>query len=120
MSICASSPASQPSRSLSAGVLVSGQSTPVARLFKDGIRVAAAEVSAEEIENRALCFLLKNVGDAVGIGPLRRTATGLWLAPVLEAATGHPIGQLCYTAAGELVARQSTPLEELLGVGDGA
>jgi hypothetical protein len=87
---------------------------------KDGIRVAAAEISAEEVENRALRFLLKHVGDAVGIGTLQRTATGQWLAPVLESATGQTIGQLCYTAAGELVPGQSTPVKDLLGVGNGA
>lgn len=86
---------------------------------KDGIRLAPAEVSAEEIENRALRFLLKNVGDAVGIGRLQRTAAGIWVAPILEAATGQPIGQLCYTSAGEFVASESTPLEKLLGAGDG-
>ncbi len=87
---------------------------------KDGIRVVPVEVSAEEIENRALRFLLKNVGDAVCIGRLQRTSTGLWLAPVLEASTGQPIGQLCYTAAGDLVVGESTPLEKLLGAGDGS
>jgi hypothetical protein len=55
---------------------------------KDGIRVAPAEVSAEDIQNRALRFLLKNVGDAVSIGRLQRTAAGHWLAPVRPA--GRP------------------------------
>lgn len=87
---------------------------------KDGIRVAAAEVSAEEIENRALRFLLKHVGDAVGVGTLQRTDSGHWLAPVLESATDQRIGQLCYTAAGDLVPGQSTSMEGLLGVGNGA
>lgn len=89
-------------------------------LQKDGIRVTPVELSVEEIENRALRYLLKNVGDAVSIGPLQRTATGQWQAPVLEAATGQVIGQLCYTAAGLLVASQSTSVEELLGVRDAA
>ncbi len=89
-------------------------------LQKDDIRVTPAELSVEEIENRALRYVLKNVGDAVSIGPLQRTATGQWLAPVLEAATGQVIGQLCYTAAGLLVASQSTPVAELLGVRDAA
>jgi len=89
-------------------------------LQKDGIHVAPAEISMEEIENRALRYLLKNVGDAVNIGPLQRTATGGWLAPVLEAGTRRPIGQLCYTAAGMLVAEQSTQVTELLGAHDAA
>lgn len=89
-------------------------------LQKDGIYVTPAEISVEEIENRALRYLLKNVGDAVGSGPLQRTATGGWLAPVLEGGTGRPIGQLCYTGAGMLVASQSTPVAELLGVRDAA
>jgi hypothetical protein len=79
-------------------------------LQKDGIRVTPAELSVEEIENRALRYLLKNVGDAVSIGSLQRTAAGGWLAPVLEGGTERPIGQLCYTAAGMLIARQSTPV----------
>jgi hypothetical protein len=89
-------------------------------LQKDGIYVAPAEISVEEIENRALRYLLKNVGDAVSIGPLQHTAAGGWLAPVLEGGTGRPIGQLCYTAAGMLISRQSTPVAALLGVRDAA
>ena len=89
-------------------------------MHKDGIRVAPAEVGAEEIENRALRYLLKNVGDAVGIGSPRRTATGQWLAPVLAAVTGQLLGQLCYTGAGMLIPTQSSPIEELLGARDGA
>jgi len=89
-------------------------------LQKDGIRVTPAELSVEEIENRALRFLLKNVGDAVSIGLLQRTTTGGWLAPVLEAATGKAIGQLCYTATGILLTGESTPVKELLGAGDDA
>jgi hypothetical protein len=89
-------------------------------LQKDGIHVAPAEISVEEIENRALRYLLRNVGDAVSIGLLQRTATGGWLVPVWEAGTERPIGQLCYTAAGMLVAGQSTPIAELLGAHDGA
>lgn len=83
-------------------------------LQKDGIHVAPAEISIEEIENRALRYLLKNVGDAVSIGSLQRTATGGWLAPVWAAGVGRPIGQLCYTAAGMLVAGQSTPIGRAL------
>ncbi len=89
-------------------------------LQKDGIHVTPVELSAEEIENRALRYLLKNVGDAVSIGPLRRTATGDWLVPICEAGTGRSIGQLCYAAAGTLIAGQSTPARELLGVHDAA
>ena len=89
-------------------------------LQKDGIHVAPAEISIEEVQNRALRYLLKNVGDAVSIGPLQRTATGGWLVPVLEAGTERPSGQLCYTAGGMLVAGQSTPIAELLGVRDAA
>ncbi len=89
-------------------------------LQKDGIHVTPAEISIEELENRTLRYLLKNVGDAVSIGPLQRTAAGGWLAPVLEAGTERPIGQLCYTAGGMLVPDQSTPIAELLGAHDGA
>lgn len=86
----------------------------------DGIRLTPAEMSVEEIENRALRFLLKNVGDAVGIGLLQHTANAGWLVPVMEAATGRAIGQLCYTAAGILVADESTTVKELRGAHDGA
>lgn len=89
-------------------------------LQKDGIHVTPVELSLEEIENRALRYLLKNVGDAVSIGPLQRTASGSWLVPVLEGGTGRTIGQLYYTAAGMLVADQSTPITELLGADYGA
>ena len=89
-------------------------------LQQDDIRVTPAEIGVAEIENRALRYLLRNVGDAVSIGPLQRTATGQWLAPVLEATTGRVIGQLGYTAAGLLVASQSTPVAELLAVRDTA
>lgn len=89
-------------------------------LQKDGIRVTPAEVSVEEIENRALRYLLKNVGDAVAIGALQRSTTGNWLAPVVVAATGEMLGQLCFTAAGVLVSSQSTPVAHLFGEHDGA
>jgi hypothetical protein len=58
----------------------------------------------EEIGNRALRYLLKNVGDAVGVGAFQRSATGDWLVPVVATATGETPGQLCYTAAGVLSA----------------
>ena len=89
-------------------------------LQKDGILVTPAEISVEEIENRALRYLLKNVGDAVAIGALQHSATGDWLAPVVAAATGETLGQLCYTAAGVLVPSQSTPVARLSGERDGA
>jgi hypothetical protein len=88
-------------------------------LQKDGIHVTPAAVSVEEIENRALRYLLKNVGDAVGVGALQRAMTGDWLVPVV-AANGETLGQLCYTAAGVLVPGQSTSAARLLGERDGA
>jgi hypothetical protein len=87
-------------------------------LQKDGIHVTPAAVSIEEIENRALRYLLKNVGDAVGVGAFQRSATGDWLVPVVATATGETLGQLCYTAAGVLVPGQSTPAARLLGERD--
>ena len=92
-------------------------------LQKDGIHVTPAAVSVEEIENRALRYLLKNVGDAVGVGALQRSATGGLaglLAPVVATATGETPGQLCYTAAGVLLPGQSTSAARLLGERDGA
>jgi len=91
-------------------------------LQKDGIHVTPAAVSVEEIENRALRYLLKNVGDAVGVGALQRSATGGLaglLAPVV-AANGETLGQLCYTTAGVLLPGQSTSAARLLGERDGA
>lgn len=88
-------------------------------LQKDGIRVTPAEVSVAEIENRALRYLLKNVGDAVSISAPQRSAAGNWLVPVVVTATRETIGQLCYTVAGVLVPGESTPAARLLGDSDG-
>jgi len=87
----------------------------------DSIRVVPVEVGAEEIENRSLRYLLKNIGDALAIGTLQRTTTGQWVVPVMVADTDETIGQLCYTVAGVLVPEKSTPIPRLFGEGgDGA
>jgi hypothetical protein len=91
----------------------------VISLQKDAIHVTPAAVSVEEIENRALRYLLKNVGDAVSIGALQRSTTGDWLVPV-NAATGETLGQLRYTVAGTLIPEGSTPAAHLRGESNGA
>ena len=85
-------------------------------LHKDMIHITPAEVDVEEIENRALRYLLKHVGDAVVIEPAQRTVAGDWIVPVL-ASTGAGIGKLHYTPDGKLVANRSTPPQILSGDG---
>ena len=82
-------------------------------LRKDGINVIPAVVSVQEIENRALQYLLRHVGDAVVIMAPQRGATGDWLVPVLAGSTGEPLGGLRYTPAGKLVPERSTTAQVL-------
>jgi hypothetical protein len=71
-----------------------------------------AEVDLETIENRALQYLLKHVGDAVVIAPAQRATAGDWIVPVL-ASTGERLGELCYAPNGKLLTEKSTLPETL-------
>ncbi len=89
-------------------------------LLKDSIRIMPAQVDAEDVENRALQYLLQHVGDAVVIGSAERTGSGAWMVPVFVGATGESLGELYFNSAGKLIPGVSTSAEALRGDGSDA
>ena len=80
-------------------------------LRKDGIHVIPAQVDVREIENRALRYLLRTVGDAVTIAPPQRNVAGDWEVDVFATESPIKLGQLVFTPAGILLPERSTPVE---------
>ena len=87
---------------------------------KDGIRVIPAQVEAQEIEDRALRYLFRNVGDAVEITTPKCNVAGDWVVDVFAAGSPIKIGQLVFTPAGTLIPERSTSVQAIIGNEDGA
>jgi hypothetical protein len=84
-------------------------------LQRNVIRILPAEVDVEEIENRALQYLLRNVGDAVVIETPQRSLNGDWLVQVLAGEAGEPLGEVYFSPTGDLISEKSTSLLALRG-----
>jgi len=87
------------------------QSGVLLELRPDGIHILPAAPGREDIENRALRYLLMHLGDAVTVEAQRDN--GNWLVSVYGSGIVEPLGKLVYSPAGELLLDRSTPLEEM-------
>ncbi len=83
----------------------------VLELETDEIRILPAVPGQEEIENRALRYLLAHLGDAAIVKAERRN--GDWHVSVYGAGIADPLGRLVYSPAGELLPDRSTSVEEM-------
>ncbi len=83
----------------------------VLELETDGIRILPAAPGQEEIENRALRYLLAYLGDAATIKVERDD--GDWHVSVYGADIADSLGRLVYSPAGELLLDRSTPVEDM-------
>ncbi len=80
-------------------------------LGADEIRIVPAIPEQTEIENRALRYLLANLGDAATVKVEKDNDR--WRVSVYGAEGDEPIGQLAYSLTGELLLDRSTPVEEM-------
>jgi len=87
------------------------QSGVLLELRPDGIHILPAAPGREDIENRALRYLLMHLGDAVTVEAQRDNSN--WLVSVYGSGIVEPLGKLVYSPAGELLLDRSTPLEEM-------
>jgi len=83
----------------------------VLELGQDGIRIVPVAHSQAEIENRALRYILANLGDAATIKA--EQANGEWQVAVLGAGTDELLGQLVFSSSGAMLFERSTSAEEL-------
>lgn len=89
----------------------------VLELGADAIRIVPSAVAQEEIENRALRYVLTHLGDAATVKAERETESprgnGNWRVSVYGASIAKPLGWLVYSPAGEILPDRCTPLEEM-------
>lgn len=83
----------------------------VLELRTDGIHILSAVLGREEIENRALRYLLAHLGDATTVSVEKDN--GNWRVAVYGTGIAKPLGELVYSADGELLLDRSTPVEEM-------
>jgi hypothetical protein len=83
----------------------------VLELRKDEIRILSAALEREEIESRALRYLLTHLGDATTVSVEKDN--GNWRVAVYGTGIANPLGELVYSATGELLLDRSTPVEEM-------
>jgi hypothetical protein len=83
----------------------------VLELETDEIRILPAVPGPEEIENRALRYLLAHLGDASTVKVAK--GSGDWHVSVYGAGLADPLGRLVYSLEGELLPDRSTPVEEM-------
>lgn len=83
----------------------------VLELGADQILIRPALLGPEEIESRALRYLLAHLGDAVTVQVERKD--GGWWVSVYGAGRTDPLGYLVYSTSGEFLPERSTPIEEL-------
>jgi hypothetical protein len=65
----------------------------------------------EDIENQALRYVLKNLGDAALVEVKENTDE--WHVTIYGRISNEPLGQLIYSAIGKLVVERSTPAAEM-------
>lgn len=90
------------------------EGTPLVLEFhRSWIEIRPETVTEEQLENRALSYLLEHVGDALAVGKPQDKGDR-WSVPVMVSYTGKSLGHLVFTGSGALLPDQSTPLEEML------
>jgi len=90
------------------------EGTPLVLEFhRSWIEIRPETVTEEQLENRALSYLLEHVGDALAVGKPQDKGDR-WSVPVMVSYTGKFLGHLVFTGSGALLPDQSTPLEEML------
>ena len=77
----------------------------------DGIHVLPAMVEKTEIEVRALCYLFRNLGDAVSVDAQQRE--GGWQVTVFASDKITPLGELTYDLMGNFQENLSTSIEQM-------
>ncbi|HID85815.1 MAG TPA: hypothetical protein EYP55_00350 [Anaerolineae bacterium] len=90
------------------------EGTPlIVELHRFLIKVFPEEVTKRDIEERALVYLLENVGDALGIGePVQKD--GRWVVPVLLPYAQRQVGELIFSTSGELLLQESSTPKQIL------
>lgn len=83
----------------------------VLELRADTIHILLPVPGQEEIESRALRFLLSHLGDATTVKAERDG--GDWSVSVYGAGLADPVGWLAYSPTGEIYADRSTTVEEM-------
>lgn len=78
----------------------------VLELDEAGIHITLESPTQQDIENGALQYLLKNVGDAATVQVERENDK--WRVAVFGAGIKEPLGHLIYGANGHLVEEEST------------
>lgn len=83
----------------------------VFELEANGIRILPAVMKQEEIENIALRTLFTHLGDAVIVDVT--SVDHDWYASVYGVGLDKKLGELVYSATGELLPSRSTPIERM-------
>ena len=90
------------------------EGTPVVLEFhRSWLEIRPEAVTEEQLENRALSYLLQHVGDALAVGKPQDKGDR-WRIPVMVSYTGKCLGHLVFTGSGALLPDQSTSSEEML------
>jgi hypothetical protein len=83
----------------------------VLELRADTIQILPALLGQEEIENRALRYLIVRLGDAATVKAERENDE--WRVAVYGAGMSDPVGWLVYASTGEFHPERSTTVEEM-------
>ena len=82
-------------------------------LQPDGIHIVPMRVGVTQIENRALRYILRYIGDAATIKIHSLPDETGWLVEVYGQGMEEPIGHLRYSLAGVLLPESSTSPAEI-------
>lgn len=82
-------------------------------LQPDGIRIAPLRVDAVQIENRALRYLTRYVGDAATVKVQLLPDEEGWLVEVYGQGMNEPAGCLRYSRSGTLLSHASSSPNEI-------
>lgn len=88
------------------------------QLGRTGIHVVPANAGIEEIEKRALRYVLVHVGDAAEIVAPKMTAGGDWEVVVVAPKSDQPLGHLYFNAAGDLLRADESLIDDPVGAND--
>lgn len=78
----------------------------IVEIFKNSISIYPQQLTANDIADIACNYLLEKVGDAVAVKtPIRDD--GEWIVPVVLPHQKKELGQLKFTASGELIIEES-------------
>lgn len=87
-------------------------------LQTDRVVIRPAEISQEEIENRALNYLLDHVGDATTVQVEQQGDR--WIARVMLPHHQKVLGQLVFSRYGVLMPQESSPAKHMIEVASAA